>query len=131
MTLLLDSHIFLWYKGDELDLLPDGYLEAISDPENEVYVSVASEWELLIKHSIGKLPLASPGSTTLRILREQADFNSLLVDEGSLEHLDGLPLLHRDPFDRILIAQANQHGMKLMTVDQQIKQYPQATVFTP
>jgi PIN domain nuclease of toxin-antitoxin system len=123
MRLLLDTHIFLWYISADPHL-PAAFRDAIRDPANEVYLSVASLWETVIKHALGKLPLPEVPAEFLPRQREAHKIASLPVEEAALTHLAGLPALHRDPFDRILIAQALQTGMKLVTVDEAIRAYP-------
>ena len=125
MRLLLDTHVFLWYiAGDPL--LPAAFRVAIQDPANEVCLSVASVWEAVIKHGLGKLPLPSPPEDYLPQQRVRHQIASLPIDEGVFVHLAKLPLLHRDPFDRILVAQALQHGLTMVTVDGAVRAYPVA-----
>lgn len=123
MRLLLDTHVFLWYADGDPQL-PAAFRTAIGDPSNEVYLSVAAVWEAVIKYATGKLPLPGPAADYLPQQRELHSTRSLPVDEGALEHLAGLPPLHRDPFDRIIIAQALQHGLTLVTVDAAVMAYP-------
>jgi PIN domain nuclease of toxin-antitoxin system len=122
MKLLLDTHIFLWYITAD-PKLPASFLSAIQDPANEVYLSVASIWEAVIKHSIGKLPLPAPPAEYLPQQRAAHGIASLPIEEGALPHLAGLPPLHRDPFDRMLVAQALEHGMAIASVDPDISAY--------
>jgi PIN domain nuclease of toxin-antitoxin system len=122
MKLLLDTHIFLWYITAD-PKLPASFLSAIQDPANEVYLSVASIWEAVIKHSIGKLPLPAPLAEYLPQQRAAHGIASLPIEEGALPHLAGLPPLHRDPFDRMLVAQALEHGMAIASVDPDISAY--------
>ncbi|HEV3263297.1 MAG TPA: type II toxin-antitoxin system VapC family toxin [Gemmataceae bacterium] len=100
------------------------FRDAIRDPANEVYLSVASVWEAVIKYALGKLPLPEAPAEYLPRQREVHRITTLPVEEGALMHLASLPLLHRDPFDRILIAQALQHGLRLVTVDDAVRAYP-------
>src|SRR3954451_12393197 len=123
MRLLLDTHVFLWYISADPQL-PAAFRDAIRDPANAVYLSVASVWEAVIKYALGKLPLPSPPAEYLPLQREAHQIASLPIDEGAFVHLAGLPSLHRDPFDRILIAQALQHSMTLVTVDDAVRAYP-------
>jgi PIN domain nuclease of toxin-antitoxin system len=123
MRILLDTHVFLWYIGADPQL-PVAVRDAIREPANEVYLSVASVWEAVIKYAIGKLPLPEAPAEYLPRQRELHRIASLPIDEAALVHLAGLPPLHRDPFDRILVAQAHQHGMKLATVDDAVRAYP-------
>jgi PIN domain nuclease of toxin-antitoxin system len=123
MRLLLDTHIFLWYISADARL-PAKYQSAIRDPANEVYLSVASVWEAVIKYQLGKLPLPASPAHFLPQQRVAHLIETLLVDEGAMPHLEGLPPLHRDPFDRLIIAQALQHGMTIATVDVDVMAYP-------
>ena len=123
MRLLLDTHIFLWFiVGDSK--LPMRMREAISDPENEVYLSVVSLWEIIIKYALGHLPLPQPSEIYVPAQRKRFSVESLPVDEDSVFQVAKLPPLHRDPFDRLLIGQAIEHNLKLVTVDTAIRVYP-------
>ena len=123
MNFLLDTHIFLWYiSGDKR--LPNDKRDGIRDLNNEVYLSVVSIWEAIIKYQLGKLPLPQPPKTYLPAQRRQHQIMSLTLNEDSVAYLAQLPSLHRDPFDRMLICQANVHGLILMTDDAIIHQYP-------
>jgi PIN domain nuclease of toxin-antitoxin system len=122
MRLLLETHIFLWYIGGDNQLL-DATWDAISDPENDVYLSVISVWEALIKCKLGKLPLPQSPEKYLRDQRERHLISSLPLDEGSVAKLVTLPLIHRDPFDRMLVCQAMQHDLTIVTVDDAICAY--------
>jgi PIN domain nuclease of toxin-antitoxin system len=123
MRLLLDTHVFLWYISADPQL-PTTFRDAIRDPGNEVYLSVASVWEAVIKYALGKLPLPEAPAEYLPRQRDAHRIATLPVEEGALAHLATLPPLHRDPFDRILIAQALQHGLTLATVDDAVRAYP-------
>jgi PIN domain nuclease of toxin-antitoxin system len=123
MKLHLDTHVFLWYISAD-SLLPVPFCNAIRDSGNEVYLSVASVWEAVIKFALGKFPLPEAPATYLPRQREAHRIATLPVEEPDFPYLAGLPLLHRDPFDRILIAQALRHGMTVATVDGAIRAYP-------
>jgi PIN domain nuclease of toxin-antitoxin system len=123
MKLLLDTHVFLWYISADPQL-PVAFREAIRDPANEVYLSVGSVWEAVIKYALGKLPLPEAPAEYLPRQREAHRIVTLPIEEAALAHLAGLAALHRDPFDRILIAQALQHGLTLLTVDDAVRAYP-------
>ncbi|HYI13348.1 MAG TPA: type II toxin-antitoxin system VapC family toxin [Thermoanaerobaculia bacterium] len=127
MRLLLDTHAFLWYITED-PRLPGAWAEAIQEESNEVFLSVVSVWEALAKHQLGKLPLPSPADEYLRRRREEHEVASLPFDEPSLTHLLRLPLHHRDPFDRMLICQALQHDLQVVTSDAHFVSYP-ITVF--
>ena len=123
MRLLLDTHIFLWYITND-SKLPAKFLHALRDPANEVYLSAASIWEAVIKYHLGKLPLPHPPATYLPRQRLAHGILSLPVDEGAMPYLANLPPLHRDPFDRILVAQTVQQGLTIVTVDPLVLAYP-------
>lgn len=123
MKLLLDTHVFLWYITAD-PKLPATFRAASQDSVNEVFLSVASVWETIIKYHLGKLPLPSPPAGYLPQQRDAHGIASLPIDEGAMVHLAGLPPLHRDPFDRLLVAQALQHGLTVVTVDPEVAAYP-------
>ena len=122
MRFLLDTHIFLWYISGNKKLA-DSTKDAISSPANEVYLSVVSLWEAIIKHRLGKLHLPQAPETYLPEQRERLKILSMSLDEASVKQLGQLPPLHRDPFDRMLICQAREHHLTLVTVDPEIRAY--------
>lgn len=127
MKLLLDTHVFLWYIiGDKR--LPSGMRDTIRDLNNEIYLSVVSVWEATIKYQLGKLDLPQSPDLYLPLQRQQHQINSLALDEASVCQLGSLPLLHRDPFDRMLVCQALAHGLVVATVDDAIKIYSVAVL---
>ena len=103
--------------------MPEVIQESIRKPDNAVYLSVVSLWEALVKYQIGKLPLPQSPEGYLPLQRERHQIASLPLDEASIKHLANLPPLHRDPFDRILICQALEHDMIIVTVDDAIRSY--------
>src|ERR1700686_4220664 len=123
MRLLLGTHVFLWYISADPQL-PVAFRDAIRDSANEVFLSVAAVWEAVVKYALGKLPLPEAPAGYLPRQREAHRITSLAIEEGQLAHLSNLPALHRDPFDRILIAQALQHTLTLATVDDAVRAYP-------
>lgn len=127
MKLLLDTHIFLWYISGDKKLSTDAK-DSIRNPANEVYLSVASLWEAITKHQLGKLSLPQPPETYLPEQREKHLILSLGLDETSVRQLARLPQLHRDPFDRILICQAIEHNLTIVTVDDSIRAYSVAVL---
>ncbi len=122
MKLLLDTHIFLWFISAD-SRLPVLFKDAIREPNNEIYLSVASVWEIIIKHNLGKLPLPQSPEIYIPRQRQMHRIRSLPISESSLKHLVSLPNLHRDPFDRILICQTLSHNLTIVTLDQAIKDY--------
>lgn len=122
MNLLLDTHAFLWFITNDRRLSAET-AEAIRDSSTEVFLSVASVWEIVIKHGLGKMPMPAPPETFLVEQRSAHGIRSLSIDEGAMPHLASLPRLHGDPFDRLLVAQSLQHGLQLVTNDQAIIAY--------
>ena len=127
MRLLLDTHIFLWFVGGDTKLSV-ALREAISDPQNEILLSVVSLWEMIIKYQLGHLPLPQPPELYVPAQRRRLRISSLPVNKGSVFQVAKLPPLHRDPFDRLLIGQAIEHDLKIVTVDTAIRTYPTAPV---
>jgi PIN domain nuclease of toxin-antitoxin system len=121
MKLLLDTHILLWFQAGE-PALPKAAEQAIRSEANEAYVSMVSFWEIGLKHSIGKLPLRMPLDAFFNTITD-APFQVLPLSRSHILAASGLPLHHRDPFDRMLIAQAMHEGMQLITVDAQFRAY--------
>lgn len=122
MRLLLDTHIFLWLINDN-SRLSSKYRQEIQNPNNEKFLSVVSLWECVIKYQIGKLNFPSSPETYLPIQRSKHLVKSLIVDENSIAQLINLPLIHRDPFDRLIISQALQYDLRIMTEDKAILAY--------
>jgi PIN domain nuclease of toxin-antitoxin system len=121
MKLLLDTHAFIWWDSSPVQLSVAA-LAAIRDPANDVWISVASLWEMVIKVQLGKLALHLP----LADIVAQQQTNGLQVLPVTLAHalaVEGLPAIHKDPFDRMLVAQANVEGAELVSGDQVIRQY--------
>jgi PIN domain nuclease of toxin-antitoxin system len=127
MRLLLDTHVFLWYITAD-SRLPVPLRDSIRDPENDVYLSVVSIWEALVKYQLGKLSLPDAPEPYLPAQRDRHSILSLALDEESVAQLPALPTLHRDPFNRMLICQALHHGMTIATSDATIRSYPVAVI---
>ena len=125
MNLLLDTHIFLWYLTAD-KRLSQKFKTEIENPINRVFISVVTNWESSQKYVLGKLPLPQDPATYLPVARVKHGFESLPIDELVFPTLASLPLLHRDPFDRMLVAQAIHHNLLLVTEDPQIQAYPVA-----
>ena len=126
MRLLLDTHVLLWFQADD-PALPKEAEQLIRSRDNEAYVSMVSLWEIGLKHGIGKLPLHMPLDAFLGTITE-AHFRILPLERPHIVAAAPLPLHHRDPFDRMLIAQAKHEGMRLITVDQHFPAYGVPTV---
>jgi PIN domain nuclease of toxin-antitoxin system len=123
MRLLLDSHVFVWAKAKP-EKLSSGTRALISDPRSEVFVSVVSAWELWVKHEKKPIsPILEGGALAFSAAIVESDMTLL---EIKLEHAAvaaALPLHHRDPFDRMLIAQAKVERLTLVTVDPEFARY--------
>ena len=128
MKILLDTHIFLWFITKD-NRLSEKYCDAIINPDNEVYLSVVSVWEAMIKYQLGKLPLPESPETYLPKQREKHLVSSLSIDESTITQLAKLPPLHRDPFDRLLLCQALQYDLIIITEDQLIISYSMVNIF--
>ena len=122
MRLLLDTHVFLWFITAD-PRLPEAFKNAILDTENEVFLSAASFWEIVVKNQLGKLPLPESPGTYVPKERELHQILSLPILESHIAQLASLPLIHRDPFDRILICQAIANELTIATVDPIVKKY--------
>lgn len=118
MSLLLDTHILLWWLSDD-PLLPATALEAISLPDNEVLVSAAAVWEIAIKKAVGKLE--APDDLLDALITN--DFQALEITASHALLAGGLPGHHSDPFDRMMIAQARAEHLTLVSVDQRFPRY--------
>lgn len=128
MKLLLDTCAFLWIVSGGDDLSKESR-KLFSDPSNEVYLSSVSVWEIVVKHSLGRLPLPEPPWSFVIKYRKSHGIQPLALDEDAVLQLPRLPELHKDPFDRMIICQAIAHGLALLTPDTLISQYPVRTVW--
>jgi PIN domain nuclease of toxin-antitoxin system len=122
MKLLLDTCTFLWLAGG--GRLSSTASQAIAAPANDVFLSAVSAWEIVTKHQRGRLPLPEPPDQLIRTERTLRGLAALPFDEEAACQGIRLPWLHRDPFDRMLIAQAIAHGLAIVTPDPLITQYP-------
>ena len=123
MKLLLDTHALLWWHTEPSRLSVTAH-EAISDLDNEIFLSVVNGWEIQIKAQLGKLTLSKPLSVILEQEQATNDFRLLPVTMAHVLSLDLFPLHHRDPFDRLLVSQAHQEEMTLVSHDPKLSAYP-------
>ena len=114
MRLLLDTHAVIWWNGDD-PRLSSIARDAIADATNDVFVSAASAWEISTKHRLGKLPGAGPLAIDMLGELQRSGFLPLDITIEHGQDAGALPGLHRDPFDRILIAQAKAEHMTLVS----------------
>jgi PIN domain nuclease of toxin-antitoxin system len=117
VRLLLDTHVLLWWLADHPALAPAA--AAAIEREPEVYVSAASAWEIAIKRALGKLEAPDD----LAAVVGENDFRELRVGFGYAAVAGALPRHHDDPFDRMLVAQARQEGLTVVTADPRIGRY--------
>lgn len=122
MKYLLDTCTFLWLTGLP-EKLSRRAVKLCEDPENEIYLSTISVWEISLKAALGRLKLATSPEIYVPQQRKAHRVQSLSLDETAPLILASLPDLHRDPFDRMLICQALSKNMKIITPDQHIHKY--------
>jgi PIN domain nuclease of toxin-antitoxin system len=123
MKLILDTHTFIWWDSEPNHLSATA-LNLCTDPSNQLLLSLASLWEMQIKYQIGKLSLRLP---LAEIIAHQQATNAMILLPITSEHifaLDGLPMAHKDPFDRLLVAQAISEGAPLISADPIFASYP-------
>jgi len=128
MNVLLDTVVFLWWVTDDRALSAEA-AALIRDSSRRVFLSPVSVWEIVVKHALGKLPLPEDPATLVPQLRKAHGFEELPLTEASVLQLQRLPALHRDPFDRMLLCQAIEHGLTLVTPDEDLRRYPVRTAW--
>jgi PIN domain nuclease of toxin-antitoxin system len=122
VRLLLDTHALLWWLAGDSQLSTTARA-AIEDEDNPIYVSAASAWEVATKHRIGKLPQAGPLATDFALQVSRQGFIGLDITLEHGQRAGGLPGPHRDPFDRMLVAQAQAENLALVSNEQIFDQY--------
>lgn len=128
MKLLLDTAPFLWLAiGSER--LSGVAAKLILDPDNRVFLSSVSTWEMAVKVRLGKLHLPDRLDRLVPEIRDAYDIDTLALDEEATLQLDRLPDLHRDPFDRMLLCQSIAHGLTVVTPDASMRDYPVRTAW--
>lgn len=128
MNILLDTCTFLWITLGS-DRLSGKARELFTDPGNEVFLSVVSSWEMTVKWNLRKLSLPVEPARFIPHEREQHLIAPLPLAEEAVFHLPKLPDLHRDPFDRMLICQAIEDSLVILTPDPLVTQYPVRTIW--
>lgn len=128
MRLLLDTATYIWLVMDGSQLSRNARL-LLADPSNQLYLSTASAWEIVIKHAKGHIELGMPIEAFLTHQRHIHWVESLPITEDAVLALRHLPDMHQDPFDRLLIAQAVAEDMTIITSDRLISRYPVAVVW--
>jgi PIN domain nuclease of toxin-antitoxin system len=122
VKLLLDTHVLLWAASDPERLAPEAR-ETLEDGSNEALVSVVTAWEIAIKQSLGKLDLPKPAEQWLPEVLRRTGFEVAEVGVAAALRVRSLPWHHRDPFDRLLIAQALEDGCTLVTHERAFEAY--------
>ena len=122
MNYLLDTHVFLWFIKDD-PALNSKAKTLIEEPENSIYFSIASMWEMAIKVSLGKLQMPSPFNEFVQSQLIENKVTLLDIKTRHTEIVATMPFHHRDPFDRMLICQAMEHGLMIATVDDIFQSY--------
>ncbi|WP_300007668.1 type II toxin-antitoxin system VapC family toxin [Pseudonocardia sp.] len=122
MRYLLDTHVWLWLQSDTARV-PDSVRTRLADPASTVLLSSVSSWEIAIKFARGKLPLPEPPATYVPTRMYRDAITALPVSHAHALHVATLPHHHSDPFDRLLIAQAQLEGIPLVTADRRIPRY--------
>ena len=122
MKLLLDTHLVLWAAGDPQRLSKQARI-LIDNPDNELLFSAASLWEVAIKRGLGREDFKVDARLLRRGLLDNG-YSELPIISDHVVATESLPLIHKDPFDRILVAQATVEGVLLLTIDSLVSQYP-------
>jgi PIN domain nuclease of toxin-antitoxin system len=127
MRLLLDTHVWLWMIGPSERIGPRTR-EALQDESTELVLSVAAIWEIGIKHAAGRLKLASPPSALVPTHIARSGVRPLPIGVAHALRAADLPMHHRDPFDRLMVAQALEDDLTFVTVDPRLTEYGVATL---
>jgi PIN domain nuclease of toxin-antitoxin system len=122
MKLLLDTHLLLWAAGEPQRLSKEART-LIDNPDNELLFSAASLWEVAIKRGLGREDFRVDARLLRRGLLDNG-YSELPIISDHVVAIESLPLIHKDPFDRILVAQATVEGVTLLTIDSLVSQYP-------
>jgi PIN domain nuclease of toxin-antitoxin system len=122
MKLLLDTHLLLWAAGEPRRLSKQARA-LIDNPDNELLFSAASLWEVAIKRGLGRKDFTVDARLLRRGLLDNG-YSELPINSDHVVATESLPLIHKDPFDRILVAQATVEGVTLLTTDSLVSQYP-------
>lgn len=129
MNLLLDTHVFLWLQTEPARLGP--VLETVASHDHTLALSAASSWEIAIKHGLGRLALPEPPSSYVPSRARRSDVRLIGVDHRDALAVADLPPLHRDPFDRLLVAQARLRDLTIVTADEALRAYDVPVLAVP
>jgi PIN domain nuclease of toxin-antitoxin system len=128
MRILLDTHAIVWWATGDQRLSRKARV-TIADPDTEVFISIASAWEIQIKATLQKLTLNESVDSLYRSLIIDQDFRMIGIELSDIDHLSKLPPHHRDPFDRMLVAQALRGSFALVTKDSELSAYGAPTLW--
>ncbi len=128
MNYLLDTHTFLWWIDNDTRLSKTAR-EVIVNPDNEIVISVISTWEIIIKYSLGKIELSESPKDYIEEMLAVNEFTVLPIKLAHTFKIAELPNHHKDPFDRLLIAQSQIEQIPIVTLDKQIIKYPVQTIW--
>ena len=128
MKLLLDTHVFLWWN-EANPKLSRHVRQLLSDPKNDLYLSVVSAWEIALKVQSGKLGLPAATAVYVPARVNHYGMEAISVTLAHVLAASALPAYHRDPFDRMLIAQGQVEGLPIVTHDSQIRKYAVDTIW--
>ena len=128
MRILLDTHAFLWWNADDPQLSLTAK-NTIADPDNTIYISVVSAWEIIIKIGTGKLSLPENPEIYIPNRIASNQFETLPILMTHILKISRLEKFHKDPFDRLLIAQSLVEDLSIITIDDQISRYPVKTIW--
>lgn len=129
MRLLLDTQCWLWMQA-EPDRFSSETRKLLLAPDNELFLSAVSSWEIAIKYALGKLPLPEPPSTYVPSRMQSSGVIGLAIEHAHALHVQSLPHHHRDPFDRLLVAQAQVEALPILSADRALASYS-ITIVTP
>jgi len=126
VKLLLDTHIFLWLQTDPERV--GEHLSLVENPRTELLLSAVSSWEIAIKHGLGRLALPEPPEQYVPDRMRAIGARALAIEHSHALAVSSLPPLHRDPFDRLLVAQAGMLGVAILTAAPAVAQYSAQTL---
>ena len=121
MNILLDTHALIWFVEDD-EKLPDSLKVILNEKSNSIYISIASLWEMAIKISLNKLSISVSFDEVIELVKSNG-FEILQISEFHLSELLKLPFIHRDPFDRLLAAQASFEDLLFVSCDEIFNSY--------
>ena len=128
MDILMDTHVALWWVNEH-EKLSHKARSILLDESNNLHISIASLWEIAIKTSLGKLSDLNSGASSFQSQMQRMPVNLLHIEQHHTLVVEELPFFHKDPFDRMLVAQAMIEGMAILTIDENIHKYDILTIW--